>query len=138
MRASSGYYTRWIDWLGVGGVFPDETEQALTLDKILRWPLLLIAFWLPLEWHLYRTGVLSLTHLNICSWLIWFAFVFETVTLTWLVRDKKRYLLSNWTSLIIIASILLVFWMHSPMSVILRLLRLIIIPRLLITWWMSR
>lgn len=128
---------RFVDWLGVGGVYPTENETARIVEKCLRWPLFLIAFWLPLQWHLFDKGLISLALCNRLGWGIWLLFVFETVCLTCLVSDRKRYLLSNWTNLLIIASALPAFWMHTPISGVLRLLRLIIIPRLIITWWIS-
>lgn len=130
-------HIRLVDWLGVGGVSPDENDTAVYFDRIIRWPLLLIAFWLPLQWHLTDKAFISEVFSNKISWFIWLAFVFETVSLTYLVKDKKRYLFSNWTNLLIIASALPVFWMSTPISGMLRLLRLIIIPRLIIVWWIS-
>ncbi len=130
-------HIRLVDWLGVGGVSPDESDTAVYFDRILRWPLLVIAFWLPLQWHLADRDLISEVLSNKISWFVWLAFVFETVSLTFLVKDKKRYLFCNWTNLLIIASALPAFWMSTPISGMLRLLRLIIIPRLIITWWIS-
>ena len=84
-------HIRLVDWLGVGGVSLDEDDTAVYFDRVIRWPLLLIAFWLPLQWHLTDRGLISEVLSNKISWFIWLAFVFETVSLTYLVKDKKRY-----------------------------------------------
>lgn len=135
---STSYQIRLVDILGVGAVHPGETDQAIKAELYFRWPLFILAFWLPVQWFLTDKGIITPSLSNLLSWLIWLAFLLETLITVSLVRDKQRYLLSNWTNLIIIGSVISMFWSTAPFFAILRLLRLIIIPRLIITWWISR
>jgi voltage-gated potassium channel len=65
------------------------------------------------------------------DWAIWLVFFFETSLLVSLVRDKKRYLLTNWMNLTIIVAGIPTEWTYTPLIGALRNLRLLLMMFLL-------
>ena len=59
-------------------------------------------------------------------------FVLETVLLTFLVRDKRRYLISNWINLLIIAGGVPLLWGSSAHAGALRSLRILLLFKILL------
>ena len=124
-----------LRFLGLAGVDPNENPEAYYWERMFAWPMLIMAFWLIIQWFLEDHGMISAGLANFLCWLIWFAFVAETVILTWVVDQKWRYLQHNWMNLFIIASAFPVIWGTTPMTVMLRALRILVIPRMIIAWW---
>lgn len=112
--------------LGVTGVDPAEHGKARVWAQRLEWPILLVALWIPVQWYLEETGAVSLAVSRYFDWGIWAVFLFETVLLTSLVRDKKRYLANNWMNLVIILGGLPIEWQFTPLIGALRNLRLLL------------
>jgi voltage-gated potassium channel len=117
--------------LGIAGVDASERAIAVTWAQRLEWPVLLVALWIPVQWYLEETGTVSLTAAHWFDWVIWLVFLFETALLTSLVRDKKRYLLTNWMNLIIIIAGVPMEWTYTPLIGVLRNLRLLLMMFLL-------
>ncbi|MBD3670211.1 MAG: two pore domain potassium channel family protein [Gammaproteobacteria bacterium] len=117
---------------GLAGVSPYETETARRWGKWLEWPMLLVAFWIPVQWYLDEIGLLSGQASRLGDWLVWFAFVIETGVLLLLVRDKKHFLLHNWMNVAIILTGVFIAWGYAPILAILRSLRLLLILGLLV------
>jgi voltage-gated potassium channel len=59
-------------------------------------------------------------------------FLFETILLSSLVRDKKRYLMTNWMNLVIIFAGVPMEWTYTPLIGVLRNLRLLLMLFLLL------
>lgn len=110
--------------LGICGVESHERAQARDWAKRLEWPMLVVVLWIPVQWYLEETSTLPLRLGKLGDWLIWLVFVFETVLLTTLVRDKLRYLRGNWMNLAIILGGLPIIWQYTPLAGLLRSLRL--------------
>ncbi|GBG12763.1 voltage-gated potassium channel [Novimethylophilus kurashikiensis] len=110
--------------LGVTGVDPSERGKARIWAQRLEWPLLLVALWIPVQWYLDETGSISPHWSKVFDWIIWIVFLFETVLLTSLVHNKRRYLLNNWMNLVIIVGGLPIEWQFTPLIGALRNLRL--------------
>jgi len=89
-------------------------------------PMLVMAIWIIIEWYLQAVGILSSKVVTITDWVIWLFFVVESSLLTYLVRDKKRYLISNWVNLIIIVFAFPYIWIEYPSATMLRVLRLVV------------
>ena len=121
--------------LGLAGVHPQENARAHYYGKLFAWPMLILAFWLIVQWFLTDHGFMSYHVGNVISWFVWLAFVAETAVLMRACDNGLRYLRENWMNLFIIGSAVPVIWGHTPMTAMLRALRLIIIPRLLTNWW---
>ncbi len=81
--------------LGMAGVDYDETKPAHYWEALFAWPMLLMALWLLLQWFLQDKGIIAPGVANTISWLIWLAFVLETVVLAFFVENKVRYLRTN-------------------------------------------
>ncbi|OGT30728.1 MAG: hypothetical protein A3E87_07150 [Gammaproteobacteria bacterium RIFCSPHIGHO2_12_FULL_35_23] len=135
MRTSETGRLTALKVLGLAGIDYRENATAHYWGRFFTWPMLTMAFWLIIQWFLEDHQVISPELSNLLSWLIWFAFVCETTILTYVVDNKFRYLRDNWMNLFIIASAIPVVWGVMPMTVMLRTLRIIIIPKLIIHWW---
>lgn len=83
-----------------------------------------VLLWIPLEWYLEATHAIPLLVAHIADWLIWLAFLGETVLLASLVRDKRGYFLTNWVNLVIIVGGIPLLW-QLPYAGILRSMRLV-------------
>jgi len=110
--------------LGVTGVHAGERSKARLWGKRLEWPLLLVALWIPVQWYLDETGSISPYWSKVFDWITWTVFLFETVLLTSLVRNKQRYLITNWMNLVIIIGGIPIEWQLTPLIGALRNLRL--------------
>jgi voltage-gated potassium channel len=118
--------------LGITGVNSGERRHALIWARRLEWPILLMALWIPVQWYLEETGAIGMKGAHWFDWLIWLVFLFETTLLTSLVRDKKRYLQSNWMNLVIIFAGIPVEWAYTPLIGAVRNLRLMLMMFMLV------
>lgn len=89
--------------------------------------MLLLAIWIIIEWYLSAKGAYPIEWEAITNWVIWGFFVVETMVLSSLVRDKRRYLLSNWINLLIIAIGIPLLWQENPYAGALRGLRILLL-----------
>ena len=80
-----------------------------------------------IEWYLEAKGMYDETLGRITDWGIWLFFVLETVVLTSLVKDKFRYLRSNWMNLLIISIGVPLLWGGGTYAAALRMLRVLLI-----------
>lgn len=117
--------------VGLRGVAADENPLARTWARRFELPMILLALWIVIEWYLVARGVYPHLLIRFTDWLIWLFFVIETVLLTSLVRDKRRYLLSNWMNLVIIALGTPLLWGESSYAAMLRLLRVALLVPLI-------
>lgn len=118
--------------LGVTGVDTRERGAAVKWGRHLEWPVLLLALWIPIQWYLEETGAVTLATARYFDWVIWLVFLFETTWLTFLVRDKRRYLTNNWMNLVIIVAGMPAEWAYTPLVGALRNLRLLLMIFLLV------
>lgn len=118
--------------IGLAGVDRNETAKALTNARRLEWPMVLMAVWIIIEWYLQAKGAVPASVVLITDWFIWGFFLLETTLLTYLVRDKKYYLIGNWVNLIIIIFGFPLLWEEFPAAGVLRALRLIVMAGILI------
>lgn len=117
--------------LGIAGVDSGERKAAIIWAQRLEWPMLLVALWIPVQWYLEETHAIGIDGARWFDWAIWLVFLFETTLLTLLVRDKRRYLLSNWMNLVIITAGIPMEWTYTPLIGALRNLRLLLMLFLL-------
>lgn len=116
---------------GIAGVEPSERPLAVEWAQRLEWPVLLVALWIPVQWYLEETGTVGLEKARWFDWAIWLVFLFETTLLTSLVRDKRRYLRTNWMNLVIITAGVPIEWTYTPLIGAFRNLRLMLMMFLL-------
>jgi len=112
--------------IGLAGVHSKERAQARHWGKIFEWPLIMVAIWLPVEWFLEVKGHISREAIIQTDWIVWGFFFVETVVMTSLVENKRRYLRCNWVNLFIIVSGLPMLWGVTPVAAVLRSLRLLL------------
>jgi len=118
--------------IGLPGVAEDERPAARLWASRFDLPMILLALWIMIEWYLKAKGVYGETIDRITDWSIWLFFVIETVVLTSLVKDKFRYLRSNWMNLLIISMGVPLLWGGGAYAAALRTLRLLLIFPLLL------
>jgi voltage-gated potassium channel len=123
---------RLSSYIGLSGVAENETESALRWGGRLEWPMLGVAILILVEWYLEAKGLSTPLMSHVTNWIVWLAFVVETVLLTSLVRDKLFYLRTNWMNLIIIALGVPILWEGMEVAAALRSLRLLIAAEVLI------
>ena len=118
-------------FFGLSGVHRNESPLAVKIGRWFEWPMILLAFWIILEWYIEAQAMVPLSISYYTDWLIWGFFVFETAVLLSLVKYKKKYLLNNWGSLVIICAGMPLLWDFFPHAGGLRALRLMILFSLL-------
>lgn len=115
---------RIVHLLGIAGVEAHERPEARLWARRLEWPMVAVLMWIPFEWYLEATNSIPLFVAHVADWLIWLAFLGETLLLVSLVRNKRGYLLTNWVNLIIIVGGIPLLW-QLPYAGILRSMRLV-------------
>lgn len=122
----------WKSMLGLAGVGPHERARARRWARLFEAPLIIIALWLPFQWYLEVKGGLTSDWGRVFDWFAWSVFFVEAVTLTSLVKHKRRYLYGNWLNLVIIVSCFPVLWDVTPIAVMLRSLRLLLLVNVIL------
>jgi len=116
---------------GVAGVSPYESELARAWAKRLEWPMILVAFWIPIQWYLEELHKISPHAVIFGDWFVWLTFTLETLILLLLVRDKRLYLIRNWMNVAIIVTGVFIVWGFAPVLAVFRSLRLLLVLGLL-------
>jgi len=120
--------------IGLSGVEADENTSAQRWGRRFEIPMILLAFWILLEWFLRDKAIYSILFDQITDWVVWLFFVLETTVLTSLVDNKFGYLRRNWMNLFIICIGVPLFWGGGTYAAVLRAIRvLLILPLLLNT-----
>lgn len=117
-------------FFGLSGVDRGENYRAIKAGRLFEWPMILIAFWIILEWYIDAHKMTPLLTFY-SDWLIWAFFVIEIVVLSSLVNDKTAFLKSNWGALLIIIWGMPWLWDVFPIAGGLRILRLLVLFSLL-------
>jgi len=114
-------------FIGLAGVDPRENETAQRWGRSLEWPLLVLAFWILIDWYSQISGNMGTSYLPLSNWTIWGVFAVELTLMLWLVDNPVRHLKQNWLSLlIVIIGIPLTLDAVSFNAVSLRALRLLL------------
>lgn len=121
-----------VHLLGIAGVAEHERPDARLWASRLEWPMVAVALWIVLQWYLEETRSISPFLADIADWLVWSAFLLETVVLTAKVADKRAFLFGNWLNLVIIIGGLPFFWQFAPLAGLLRSFRLVLVLMLLV------
>lgn len=87
---------------GFGGMHPDENPRAKRWANHFETPMMLVAIWIFVEWHLIAKGEISAHAVTIMDWIFWGFFLLETLVLGALADDTWRYLRRNWANAAII------------------------------------
>lgn len=119
-------------WIGLAGVATSETEQARVWYRRFEWVLVPMAIWLPIQIFMEASRELSVEAGHTLDWIIWSAFLLETLVLSRLVRSPWRYLRGNWLNLVIIIAGQPWLWDDSPLLPVARGLRLLMLLSLIV------
>lgn len=120
--------------IGLAGVPKNQGISAWRTGMIFDWLLLVIAFWLPLQWYLQAVSHFPQKYVEISDWIIWLTFLIECSILTFLVKYKKKYLLGNWLNLAIIVLVNPFWFIHISQFGVVRLIRLLVLLRIILPW----
>jgi voltage-gated potassium channel len=114
---------KWNRFIGLSGVDPSENSRARLCSKILEWPILAVTLWVIALWYLsWKDSSYKFTLMH--DAMLWSLFIVETLALSILVDDTKRYLKGNWINLVIIVLGLPILWGGIAFGYALRALRL--------------
>lgn len=111
--------------IGLSGVCAAENPRARRIGRYFEWPMIFIAFWILFEWYLEASAGKPFTYAYVTDWVLWVFFLLETLVLTVLVDDKKRYLRTNWSNIVIVIAGMPLLWEYLPYAGGLRALRLL-------------
>lgn len=116
---------------GLSGISRNERPLAIKVGRWFEWPMILLAFWIILEWYIEAQSLTPLVLTLFTDWFIWGFFFVETLILVMLVEHKIRFLRSNWGSLVIVFAGFPLLWDVFPHAGGLRALRLLVLFSLL-------
>ena len=111
--------------IGLSGVEVRENARARMVGRYFEWPMIGIALWIIFEWYLEAQADKPLPFAYITDWFLWAFFLLETLILSALVDNKKRYLMTNWSNLVIVIAGMPLLWEYLPYAGGLRTLRLL-------------
>ncbi|RLA19037.1 MAG: ion transporter [Gammaproteobacteria bacterium] len=114
-------------YFGIAGVSIAERAEAIRWGRYFEWPMVILALWIPVQWYFESKGFVPPFLVSFLNWSVWLVFVVETSLMTMLVREKWRYLRSNWMNIVVITLGFPPIWVVVPWAVSLRLLRLIVL-----------
>lgn len=89
-------------FIGLAGVDSRENDTAQRWGRTLEWPLLMLAFWILIDWYHQQAQVDTQSYLPLSDWIVWSFFAAELTLMLWLVDRPSRYLKQNWLSLLIV------------------------------------
>lgn len=121
-------------WAGIAGVPNNEKSYVNYIGAAFEWVTLLIALWLPIQWHLEHVGDIDFFGGVIIDWLVWGIFVSEMVIMLLITKRKWQYFSGNWMNLIIIAGLFPFVWEKFPILGSLRFLRVLLALFLVVPW----
>lgn len=121
--------------VGLAGVAKNDNFTAQHWGRRFEFAMVMVAIWLPIQWHMAFHHIMPPLLAETADWLIWLFFVAETGSLLSLVDSKTSYLKRNWMNLFIIFFGFPLMWEHTPLLGVLRGLQLLLMLRLLLPWW---
>ncbi|MBK8285089.1 MAG: potassium channel family protein [Ahniella sp.] len=111
---------------------PTRPKRHKRWYRRFEWILVPMAIWLPVQLSLQSQGEIDAHIAFVMDWVIWSAFLMETLVLALLVRDRGRYLLGNWLNLLIVSFGIPWLWISHTLLPIAQGLRLLILISLLV------
>lgn len=118
--------------IGAAGVSSTENALARKVGAIFELPMLMAALGILLRWWGESSNVDIIYGSKYFDIYLWALFVIESILLSWLVTNTRRYLRENWLNLVIIILGLPILVDWDIDIAMLRLLRLLIVFSLLI------
>ncbi|MDF1796628.1 MAG: potassium channel family protein [Coxiellaceae bacterium] len=101
-------------YLGIAGVSPRETKAALLCWRIYISLMLIIAFWLLIQWQIETLGEVDPLHRLIASVVVWLFFVIELSLLLAFVKDRREFIRHNWMLVVaIVAGVFYIIFFHN-------------------------
>lgn len=109
------------NYLGIAGVSPRETRAARVCWRIFISLMLIVAFWLLIQWQIESLGEVEPMHRLIASVVVWVFFVIEFSLLLFLVKDRSYFIQHNWMlPLAIVTGVFYIIFYHDQHIEILR------------------
>jgi voltage-gated potassium channel len=112
---------------------PEQGKRFKHYQMAFNIVLLLVMFWLPIQWYLQSKHLLTLEYITFANWVVWYIFLAEVIIMTALAQHKVSYFFRNWLNILIIALVFPPFWStHTTYFALLRYLRFLILFRRII------
>jgi voltage-gated potassium channel len=118
--------------IGAAGVAASENAAARKVGLVFEVPMLVAVLGMLFRWWAETSSVEFPYESRQFDLFLWGFFVVESVLLSWLVGDTRRYLRENWLNLVIIVLGVTFFLGWEFDVAILRILRLLIVFSLLV------
>lgn len=119
--------------LNLGAIDPNESLQTKRISKLFDFLMLLVMFWLPIQWYMESRGTFPRHLIPYSDWAVWSFFFLESVVLFALVKHKKFFMQTNWLNVIIIVVVFPPLLEHGYVYfALLRYLRLLVLLRLIL------
>ena len=122
-------------FIGLAGVAKTENYTTQQWGRRFEFLMVMLAIWLPLQWHMQIHHDISSSISELANWLVWGFFALELTLMLSLVQDKKIYLKRNWMKIVIVIVGMPLIWEQAPLIGMLRGLQLLLMLRLLLPWW---
>lgn len=123
---------KWLAKIGLAGVASDEKPIAQQLENTFRIAIITFIIAIPVLWYFdQQTSRVTGDWVTLFSWMIWLALIVETIVLSFVVKDFKAYLKSNW---MIFPVLVLTFPMilgEIPYAVLIRAVQVLMLARAL-------
>ena len=113
--------------IGLAGVADNETLRARRWGRWFEAPIVILALWILVEWYLTARDSYPKSWEVVTNWIVWIFFAAETAILCYFVKDKGRYLKTNWINLLIIIVGLPILFHDQPYAGALRTLRILLL-----------
>ncbi len=102
------------NYLGIAGVSPRETPAARMCWRIYISLMLIVAFWLLIQWQIESLGEVDPLHRLIASIVVWLFFVIELSLLLFFVNDRRYFMKYNWMLLVaIVVGVFYIIFYHN-------------------------
>ncbi|GAB4391936.1 MAG: hypothetical protein Tsb005_03810 [Gammaproteobacteria bacterium] len=127
--------TRFTAWIGLAGVAPSENAIAKRLQQYFTILTFAAIVWLAFQWHLELKQELTTYHAWLGNFIVWIYFIVETMVMTLVVDNRRRYLKGNWLNVVIVLlGAPLLLWEYGPIIAGLKAFRVILTIALFTPW----
>ena len=121
-------------WFGLAGVTAWESLRAQWWWRCFRHATSMVVLLLAIQWQMGVKGTLTPTLDTTFNWIVWLFFVMEFFILLLLVRNKQKFVLQNFTLVLVVMAGIPLVLSYMPLVHLLRSMRPLLVMILLIPW----
>lgn len=119
--------------IGLAGLANDEHPIAIKLGQVFNVAVAGFILLIPILWFLHENQSAHVVKdwVDFASWLIWLVLTFEITLMMIFVRDRWRYLKSNWLNIPIVILTFPLILSIIPYAIVLRIVQFMLFARYL-------